>query len=239
MERAIKCLKFQSRRLLISTAVLTAIYIAIYIFTIVLITVIDSFGETGTTNMSFFCVAFIFAFISISVTYKDTFNNLLMFGNTRQTILNSFYLCAVAFSATLAILSELGELLDAGMSHVFKPIAASVLVQIYADLNAPQTLLWLFTLFLMLVMFALVYGALRYKFGKIFKIIFWVGFGLLFMLLPVASSSSGYSIGKALKAFFGYGLSGGVYWCSLHFFIVAAVLGVILWLIARRQPQNA
>jgi len=85
-----------------------------------------------------------------------------------------------------------------------------------------------------------VYGAFNYKFGKMFKAFFWGGFGVLMMLSSLLSNGQVYiAVSNAAKWFFGYQMVGGANWCSLHFFIVAVVLGAILWLLARRQPQNA
>jgi hypothetical protein len=236
MGRAIKCYKFQTSRLIKLTAGFTALFVAFYVF----VTIILSFqNQNDSSNINYCFGASVFAFVAISALYKNAFNNLLMFGNTRRTIITSFFLCAVTFSATLTVLSELSDLLSTGISHIFKTTAISSLTYIYVGITEPQKLLWFFTLLLMAIMMAYVYSALSYKFGKIFRIVFWCGLGLLLMLTPIGGYPLGYAIGKAFKLFFGFRIQSGIYWCSLHFFIVSVVFGAILWLIVRRQPQNA
>lgn len=232
MERTIKCVKFQSKRILESLAVFTMIYLLFYVAMIAAFAISP---YKGNFSGSYFLASLIFLYVVIAALYNGIFNSLLMFGNTRCTILTSFYLTSLWLSALVAILSELNELLNSSLSHTFRFATYSGVGSIYHNLNPLSELLLFFTLFLLVTMIAYIYGALSYKIGKIFRIIFWCGFALVMMFTPVPHK---YAV-IAIKSFLAYNSANGIYLCSLHFFIVAVVLSFILWLIAHRQPQKA
>lgn len=241
MDRVNKCVRFQSKRISRFVVIYLLIYVLSYGLAAAVMAIESVRGQShGTVNANFSYFAVILAFIGISSAYKGLFNNLLIFGNTRSTIQCSFFTFAVLFSAELAALSEISELLNVCLGHFFPMIKSTGLSKVYTGLNPLQELLWFFTLILIFVMLGYLYGAFTYKFGKIFVVGFWCGIGLLLTCSSLLSDADLLSaLYKAAVGFFGYGVPGGVYLCSLHFLITSIVLGIILWVITIRQPQNA
>lgn len=237
MERTLKCVRFQSKRILESFAAFTLIYLLFYVIAVIAVTQIPNHGNF---NGTFFFAAFIFTFVIIAALYNNVFNSLLMFGNTRRTILSSFYITCIWFSAMVAVLSELSELLNSTISGIFHFAANPIVDGIYGNPNPLSEMLWFFTLFLLVTMIAYIYGALCYKIGKMFRVIFWCGFALIMMFLPAFPTKNVHTaIIKAMWSFFGYKTANGIYLCSAHFLITAVILGFILWLIVHHQPQRA
>jgi hypothetical protein len=241
MERINKCIRFQSKRITWFTVIFTLIYLVSYALALAVMALEKSqISKQGTINGNFGFFAIIIAFIGISTMYKSFFNNLLIFGNTRETILSAFFAFAVLFSAVLAVLSEISELVSGCIEQILPFVKKTGLTEFYPNLNPGGELLLFFSLILLFVMAGYLYGAFTYKIGRIFVIIFWCGVGLLFTFIPLLANPPLFSAFIALlKAFFGYGYANGVYLCSLHFLIVSIALGVILWLVAIKQPQNA
>jgi hypothetical protein len=241
MDRLIKCVRFQSKRITRFTVVFTLIYVAFYIV-IIATTAIGraQLPKDGTINANFGYIAIILAFIGISTSYKGFYNNLMIFGNTRPVILTSFLAFSAVLSAVLAVLAEISELINGCVGRFLPFVRMTGLADLYPSLNPAQELLWFFTFILVFVLVGYLYGALTYKFGKIFVVGFWCGIGILFTFSSLFMNENFLPVfQKGAESFFGYGAKGGVYLCSLHFFIVSLVLGIMLWLIAIRQPQNA
>lgn len=241
MNRVLKCVRYQRVRTARFAVIFTLIYIASFILMLAVSSIAYRQNQlTGTINANYGFVAIFLAFIGISTMYKGFFNNLLIFGNTRETILTSYFTFSALLSAVLAVLSEISELINSCINQILPFVKTSGLNELYPNINPAQELLWVFTLILLFTMAGYVYGAFCYKFGKVFRIVFWCCIGLLFMFIPsIATPALFPATLNAVKAFFGYELANGVYLCSLHFFIISVALGVILWFIAIKQPQNA
>lgn len=238
MNRTLKCTKFELSRLLTSMGVFLGIYIAAYLLMMILFA--NTSGNSGTTNMNLCFAAGIFITVVLMATYKNFYNNLMMFGNTRQSIINSMFIISAMISVTFAILSLLSEYLNTWLGKILAFSTSSLLNMIYGRVNDFEKLLFFMTMLLALCTFALLYGALEYKIGRIFKVIFWVAFGFLWMLIPIIQRLNIVTqVVNALKWYFGYRMSNGILHVSLHFFVTAVILGGITYLIARRQPQDA
>ena len=238
MNRTLKCAKFELSRLLPSISIFLGIYIASYLLLIVLLATTS--GSSGTTNMNLCFAANIFIAVFLIATYKNFYNNLLMFGNTRQSIINAMFIISVMISIGFAALSLLSEYLNTWLGDLFSFPTSSMFKLIYGQVNDFEELLFFMTMLLALCAFALLYGALEYKIGKKFKVIFWVSFGFLWILIPIFQRFNIVTqVINAIKWYFGYGIRDGILHVSLHFFITAIILGGITYLIARRQPQDS
>lgn len=238
MNRTLKCVKFEFSRLLPSIAVFLGIYITCYLLLIILFATTS--GSSGSTNMNLCFPAGIFITIYLMAIYKNYYNNLMMLSNTRRAILNSMFIVSGIISAVFAILSLLSDYLNAGLGKLIGFRTIVFLDMAYGSTSLFEKLLFFFSMMLTLCAFALLYGALEYKIGKVFKVIFWVTFGFLWMLIPLVQRLN--LVADAIAAFkwyFGYGVSYGILHMSLHFLVTAVILGAITYLVARHQPQKA
>jgi hypothetical protein len=170
-------MKFQLVGMLESAVIFTGIYLFFY-FTLILIDSLSGAGRAPEhyVSMSFCSVAIVFIFICFSVTRKGLFNNLLLFGNTRSTISAAFTLCCVVISALFGVLSILSDLLNNFMASLFHFNGADNLLMMYSGKSQgsiAENFLWFFALLLILSSIASLYGALNYKIGKKFTVLFW------------------------------------------------------------------
>jgi hypothetical protein len=164
-----------------------------------------------------------------------------MLGNTRREILTSNYIAVTIVTAGCAVLSLLSGYLNALMSNLLNVQTSDLLNMIYGNgINDAEKLLWFFALLLLFSCTALIYGALEYKFGRIFKQIFFGGLGLLFVFSSLLSIPGVLpEIFRGFKFFFGYGEKYGILLSSLNLIAVSLIFGGASFLVARRQQQNA
>lgn len=240
MNRTLKCVKFELSRAIKSVAIFLGIYITAYILLTILFSVVSR--TEGTSNMVLIFAVSIFISVLLMATYTNFFNNLMMFGNTRQTVLSSMFIFSAVMSAGLAIISLLSDYLNMGIGKLLNllPINFSLSMANYKNVNDFETLLFYFALLFCLCMFSLLYGALEYKIGKMFKVIFWVFFGFMWTFFPVFVSLNFLpTIISFGKWYVGFGVSFGILHASLHIFITGLIFAGITYLVARRQPQRA
>lgn len=240
MSRTLKCVKFELSRSIKSLLIFLGIYIIAYILLTVMASVVSH--SEGSSNSALIFGVSIFISVLLMASYKNFFNNLMMFGNTRQTILSSLFIFSAILSAGLAIISLLSDYLDLAIAKPinFLPIILTSRIVGYRDANDFGTLLLYFTVLFCLCMFALLYGALEYKIGKMFIVIFWVFFGFMWTFFPVLVSLNFLpTIVGFGKWYVGFGVSLSILHASLHIFVTGLIFAGITYLVARRQPQRA
>ena len=239
MKRTLKCVKFELSSLLTSTLIFLGFYLVINLFVLLIMGL--SAGKSQTVSENFVFSAVIFLFISINVVYKSQYNNLMMFGNTRKTIIITKFGTIALVTAGYAVISLLTEYMNVFISNQLHFKILDGLSLIYGSgINDGEKLLWFFALLLFSTGIALLYSTLNYKFGKAFKLVFWGAIGLMSVfssLLSIASVRS--ALLRWLKLFFSYGMENGIILSALNMLVIALVLGGFSYLIARRQPQNA
>lgn len=239
MNRLFKCISFQMYRFFKSALTFLGIYIAIFFIVVLMLT---NSNATGSFNSSFFIAGSIFIFVSVISSYKITFNYLMMFGNTRKNIILSSFVTYILFSAFFSIVSILSELMDSMVTKAFHHFSNfSILSILYkSNTNWVSEMVWFMALFILISSLSMLYGSLAYKFGKIFSTIFWVGFGLSWMLLPVFASVNGQStFFNAIKAYFCAGDPNGILLAPVNFIISAVIFAAITYVISTKQPQVA
>ena len=163
-----------------------------------------------------------------------------MFGNTRKTIILTKYLTISIVMAGCAVISLLTEYLNSFISKLLHFKTLEILRIIYGSgINNGEKLLWFFALLLFISGIALLYSTLEYRFGKIFKRYFWGAFGLTFVLSTlIAIPDVSKELKRGIEFFFSYGTENGIMISAFTLFIMALVIGLIAFLVARRQPQN-
>ncbi len=235
MSRFIKCLSYQIKKKFIGTSIFLGFYIAIcaalYLLTI-FANIASNDRSSFSSSMSFSAV--IFAFVYVIADYKSKTNYLMIFGNTRKNIFLSSLSSNLVLSILLTIISTiftfientLAELLYKGGNNM------NLFHAIYPESNMGMEMLYMCALFILVTSFSTFYGALAYKIGAIFKIVFWVAFGMSLMFSPASPV-----LGNLLKAFFYYGTPGGILFAPINFIIAALILYAISYAAAIRQPQ--
>lgn len=240
MSRFSQCVRFILERIARSVAICTAIYFAVYTAIVVLIYTIGISGHNTNTNANYIICALIFIFILFSSYYKGLYNHLLLFGNTRRSILGALFLSGVLCATAMAVLSVLSDALNLLLSRILGFRTFMLLQIFYPDAGVAAQLLWYFALLLLVFCFGMLYGALAYRFGKKFRIVFWAAFGLLWVGAPLLSLVSfRHALYRIFRAYFALDGGFGLVRASLNLVLSAAVLGVIAWLLGRRQPQVA
>lgn len=243
MNKTMKCFRFQMNFMKRPSIIFTCIYLAFSLIVALLLMPVSK--DTKMSNMNIGSAAFIFLFVCYCASFTNVFNTLLIFGNTRKSILNSFYLIAAAYSGIFAVLSILTDYLSLGLSHLMGFEYVDSMVKIYGSSNDFEKLLWFFGLLFIFSALGLLYGALTYKFGKVFVISFWCFIGIsMFIFVPVLSSlavSNPHVISffaAIFRWYFGTGYPFGMLLAALNFTVTGVVVCAVTYLIARRQPQN-
>lgn len=237
MNRTLKCVRFEISRLIGSVLAFILIYAAAYLFLVVLLS--SSTDGDSTTNMNIFFAAGIFLFVCLVSLYTNYYNNLMIFGTTRKTILISLFITSGLLAAVMALFSVLSDSLNTALGETLRFESTSFLTTIYGNHNVLESFLFYFTCMLAGCAFALLYGALDYKVGKAFRAIFWVLFGVMWFVVPLLQYLNALSfLFDAVKWYFGYQIQNGLAHTSLHFSVTALLLGAATYLIARRQPQR-
>lgn len=238
MKRISKCLNFELKYLSKSTLVFLGFYFGIYIVIAALILLSNKNGDSTANVNTSFCIAgaiYIFAFITSS--YKTLFNNLMMFGNTRKSIVFSSFIAYAALSVVISVISIISILLDNSFTAVSGNGGFDLLDMLYqGNVNIATKFLWFIAFFILVSSFAMLYGSLTYKFGKVFIGAFWIGFFFLMTLVPMILFES---VSRIFNTFFRLDNTNGILLAPLNFILAAAILGAGVWLAARRQPQNA
>ena len=240
MDRLMKCIRFQIKHMLKSMTAFTCIYAAAYLAITVLILSTRSGNSSGSVNAGFYLGAAIFIIIYVMANYKETFNYLLMFGSTRNSILLSMATTIISMSALFAALSTLAIKLEGVLSsalNMVKSDGGNILLYMYPGSGTASMFLWLTMFYSLIGSFSLLYGALAYKLGKVFVTVFWVAFGASWVVLPVTSRF--FTITSMLKAYFHIGEPGGILLAPVSFLITFLLFGGAAYLTARRQPQTA
>jgi hypothetical protein len=82
--------------------------------------------------LDFLFMAIFLLFFNVTTHFKDFYNVLLLFGNTRKTILASMFGSFALFGAVYAVLSVLCDYLSTAISHIFHTNSLDVLSKIYS-----------------------------------------------------------------------------------------------------------
>lgn len=238
MSRLKKCIGFQFK----SMAKSTSIFICIYILVCAVILLFLSFSIHGSFNSGFYIGCAVFVFVYVIASYRESFNYLLMFSNTRKNIFLSSAVTFAAMSIFLAVISIFSIQFDGIAARVleYSGISHSGLISLmYDSSNMAAELLWFTTFFILICSFSILYSSLAYKLGKVFITLFWVFFGVSWIVLPATSGIDGVSVFfNTLKAFFCIGVPNGILLAPVNFTITAVILGAAAYLISSRQPQN-
>jgi hypothetical protein len=236
MNRISKCFRFRLNNMLKSTLWFTAIY---FLVTCLLFTIGSS---SATFSSGFIFSTAIFAFVYVISDYRASFNYLLINGNSRKTIYISNIAANIVFSAVLTGLSLISVIIEI---YILKNITVhleegvSVFQMIYPNAAKAMEFPFLAAFFILLTSFSMLYGVLAYKFGKYFITIFWVGFGLLCITLPMSSNVTGLTILSVIRSYLWIDHPYGTLLASLDFIITAVLFSTAAYLLSRQQPQTA
>jgi hypothetical protein len=217
------------------TSIFLGFYIAICA-ALYLLTIFANIASDGrssfSSSMSFSAV--IFAFVYVIADYKSKTNYLMMFGNTRKNIFLSSLSSNIALSVLLTIISTIFTIIENTLAALFYKSGNNMNLfhAIYPESNIGTEMLYMCALFILITSFSTFYAALAYKIGTIFKIVFWVVFGMSFMFFPFSPVA-----GNLLKAFFCYSAPNGILLAPFNFMIASLILYAISYAAAIRQPQ--
>lgn len=242
MNRVSKCLYFQNKNMLKNTF-LYVLYYTLAVLLLMLLPIIFKglrIGGNAYGKSNFYLPAGIFTFAYIVSTYKETFNYLLLFGNTRKTIFISSIVTNTAMSLLLAVISLISTFVEAPIANWFgyDSIGTDLLDFIYQSNSWASKLLFIAAFLILLAAFSMLYGALSYKLGKVFTIVFWVAFGVAFVSLPIVAANSKLNfIIIAIDLFFCFEASNGILLASINFILLALIFSSLTYLLSRRQPQ--
>lgn len=247
MNRLIKCVQFQMKSMMKRILYFMMYYSVIYIALILLLSLVNPKPDSGGNIVAGFSISgAIFVFIIITVSYKSIFNFLLMFGNTRKNIFLSSVSAITLASVALSAISVLFDLLD---KFFVSKVVNNFNVEKNMDLlntliykkgvTIAEEFLWYAAMFILVCSFALLYGSLRYKFGKAFTIAFWVGLSLISTFVPTLAGIDDIAMLNALKAYLCIGVPNGILLAPVNFIITAVVLSAVTYAVTARQPQTA
>jgi len=242
MNRLTACIKFQMKSMLKGSLIFMAIYIAVSVALLCIFTISSDISTGGSSTSGFHIGSSIFIFVYVIAAYKEMFNYLLMFGNTRKNILLSSIVTSAAMSVLFSAASVLAALADAAVPKILGlgSGSISILNLIYKNTGLFSESIWLAGFFFLICSFSLLYGALAYKFGNVFITVFWVCFGLSFVGIPVLLDMNSFKVlAKALTSFFSLGSEHGILLAPVNFVAASVIICILTFLASRRQPQSA
>ena len=197
----------------------------------------------GSVNSGFYIGSSVFIFVYVIADYKEKFNYLLMFSNTRKNIFISSAVTFTVMSIFLAVVSILSIRLDGVVSRAFEFGGSGhlgLLSLIYNSSDIAFEFLWFTTFFILICSFSMLYSSLAYKLGKVFITLFWICFGISWFILPIASGLDGATTCiNALKAYFCISVPNGILLAPVNFIITTVIFGAAAYVISSRQPQVA
>lgn len=239
MNRLKNCIGFQLK----STAKTTIIFICIYFAVCAVLLLFLSPYVNGSFNSGFYIGCSVFIFVHVIAGYRENYNYLLMFSNTRKNIFLSSAATFSILSVFLAVISVISIQLDGTFARVFEFSGSGhlgLLNLIYGSSNMISEFLWFTAFFILICSFSMLYSSLAYKLGKIFITFFWICFGISWVVLPAASGIDGAStFFNTLKAYFCVSVPNGILLAPVNFVITAVILGSVAYVISSRQPQVA
>jgi len=235
MSRFSKCLSYQIKRKVMSTFIFLGFYTAICAV-LYLLTLFANSTSNGHSsfNSSMFFTAAIFGFVYVIADYKSKTNYLMMFGNTRKNIFLSSLSSNIVLSVLLMIISTVFSIIESALTELLYKSneGMNLLHAIYPESNMGTEMLFMGALLILITSVSTLYGALAYKFGSIFKILFWVAFGMSFMFFPLSPT-----VANLFNAFFCYGVPNGILLAPINFIIASLILYVISYAAVLRQSQ--
>lgn len=243
MNRLTACINFQIKAMVKSSLIFLAIYIAASVTLLSMFMISFNNSSGGSFTSGFYIGGGIFIFVYVIASYKEMFNFLLMFGNTRKNILLSTIITSAVMSVLFSVLSAIVVLAEEAISKILgfsNPGSISLINLIYKDTNLFSESIWLAAFFFLICLFSLLYGALAYKFGNAFITLFWVSFGLAFTGLPALIDMNTFKvIAEVITSFFRVGSEHGILLAPVNFIAASLVLSIAAFLVSRRQPQAA
>ncbi len=241
MNRLTACINFQMKSMVRSSVIFLIIYFAASVALLSMFILSLGNGSGGSFTSGLYIGGGIFIFVYVIAAYKEMFNYLLMFGNTRKNILLSSIITSAVMSVFFSVISTLVTLAEEAVSKVFglgRPDSISLLNLIYKDTGLFSESLWLAAFFFLICSFSLLYSALAYKLGNVFITLFWVCFGLAFIGLPALIDMNTFKvIAKAITSFFRVGAEHGILLAPINFIAASVILSIAAYLASRRQPQ--
>jgi hypothetical protein len=242
MARILKCFHFQTKNMIKSALIFTLSYIAVCLG-IISITMISDEVRISSFSSGLYIGALIFVFVYSAAGYRATFNYLLIHGNTRKTILISTTAANTVLSVIMVILASLSMAFDSLVTKLAggtEELKISLIGIMYPDSSTVSSILFMVTLYIMVTAFSTLYGSLAYKLGKVFIIVFWVCFGLSFIVVPMSGGSDGsFSLLNLINGFLCLQKPNGIWLASINFIIAALLCSAAAYLISSRQPQTA
>ncbi len=240
MNRLSKCINFQIKNMIKGSVIFLTIYFLVSLALFILFAVSINNGSGGSINSGFYIGAGIFIFIYVIAAYKETFNYLLMFGNTRKNILLSGIVTSAIMSLSFSVISSISMQVEDAISKSMgngRFGSINLINLMYEGSGVFSVFIWLTAFFFLICSFSLFYSTLAYKFGNIFITLFWVCFGLAFIGLPILLDMNSFKV--PLEFFFRIESERGILLAPVNFVVASAIFGAIAYLVSRRQPQSA
>lgn len=241
MNRLAKCINFQFKNMAKSTVIFLGVYTAVSLALLLMFLNLDGSKSNSSISSGFYIGGAVFAFVYVIANYKAMLNYLLMFGNTRKNIFLSSAITSIMLSILLSVVSILSLLIEEVLSKTFHYNNSGNLISfIYNGSNKASEFLWFATFFIMICSFSMLYGSLAYKLGKVFVTVFWVCFGISWMVIPMLAGMNGISmLITAIKAYLCFEVPNGILLAPVNFIITAIIFNATAYMISRRQSQIA
>lgn len=240
MKRLNKCINFQLKSMIKSTLYFMIVY---FLVSAALFSLSISDGANSSFHSGFYIGSAIYVFIYVIASYKENYNYLLMFSNSRKNIFLSSVVTIAAMSVFLSFVSVISIKLDGLVSKLLNNTIPDgdlhILSILYKDPNIASVFLWLTTFFIAICSFSLLYSALAYKFGKVFITLFWILFGTFWFVTPIGLISNGLETKffMAIVSYFYIDIPVGILLAPINFMITAVILGAAAYVLSRRQSQ--
>lgn len=236
MKRVVDCVRFTFS----ATWKMCLIFVAIYAFSAWVLPSLF-FILTPTSEMStgggMWMFGIVYMFLICYILYKQLFNNLLIFGNTRATLFGGVVTALVLNALVLAVCAPLLDYTTEVISNIVGYTYFNSFAFLFPEISTSSEILLYFSFNITALGIGLFLGSLAYKFGKRSIMFFWLGFFVFANLLgTVVSQRDSDGATPVLNPLLNALLSGGPWSPVIVCCMVGVLFGVVAWLMARRQP---
>lgn len=252
-----RCVRYNLKGLIRPTLIYLGIFVLIDL--ILPIVVYFIFGESIRSGQSTFSygidvgmpgslpfplATMIFLFVSAYLSFRETFNQLLLLNNTRLNQFWAMLVSMIAASAALVVFDVIigwaETLIQAMIDQRSASDSLAAVFQWYGDNFGGMLvgLLACLAVFLTAFAFGEVAGILSYRFGNLFTVPFWICFGASFIAVPIMIGTTSW-FGKFFFWFIGYQQANQALVLALHLLGIAVIFKALTFVTIRKLNQTA
>jgi hypothetical protein len=203
--------------------------------------VIPSWNIHMNVNGGYESFSMIFMFVLGLTCVKDNLKACAVFGRSRNTALITGIMALGTVAAVLAVLDSVFTPVTSIITGGFS--SSGLMNMIYNMIpEKPFSyfgtyLVWRLCLYCGITMLGFLLSSINYRLPKVWRLVFWIGFGLL-MLVGIPLSVDNIAIATVLARFLDFAIASSPWRFDVTMVVCSAIAAVLAWLIQRRAPVD-